>query len=85
MQILDVRPADIADATPIPGSLRIPYKEINNVDLNSVLDKNTEYKTVCLWGKTAYFSSRILENQGFNSSTLIGGMTLHQKPEPKTK
>lgn len=81
VKVLDVRAKDIAQANPVPNSINIPYKDLNNMDLNKVLDKNVEYKTLCLWGKTAYFSSRVLENQGFKTSTLIGGAILHQKPK----
>lgn len=81
VQILDVRPKENAAANPIPNSINVPYKEIRKID-PKFFDKDTEYRTVCAWGKTAYFSSRYLQNIGVPSSTLIGGMTLHAKPRP---
>ena len=82
VQLLDVRPRESAALSPVPNSINIPYKELNNVDLK-LFDKDTEYQTICLWGKTAYFSSRILQNAGLKSTTLIGGLALHAKPKAK--
>jgi peroxiredoxin family protein/TusA-related sulfurtransferase/rhodanese-related sulfurtransferase len=81
VKVLDVRPRENAALHPIPGSLNIPHNELQGVDLNTLLDKDFKYKTVCQLGKTAYFASRCLENQGFDTSTLVGGLSIHKKLE----
>lgn len=82
VQLVDVRPRESARNNPIPNSINLPYTELRSTDLSKILQGDKEYQTICAWGKTAYFSSRILANAGYKSSTLIGGMTLNSKPKP---
>lgn len=83
--LLDVRPKESAQIAPLPQKnvLNIPYKEIKN-HLAELLQRKdeVEYRTICAWGKTAYFASRELEKVGLNTTTLIGGLQMHRKPLP---
>jgi len=44
------------------------------------LDRNRPVVTVCALGKTAYFAARILAQNGFQVSTLTGGIRAHFDP-----
>lgn len=81
--LLDVRPRESAQLSPIAGSVNVPYKEVRG-RLDELRQRGTdvEFRTICAWGKTAYFASRELEKAGLHTSTLIGGLQLHRKPLP---
>lgn len=81
--LLDVRPRESAQLSPIAGSVNVPYKEVRG-RLDELRQRGTdvEFRTICAWGKTAYFASRELEKAGLQTSTLIGGLQLHRKPLP---
>jgi rhodanese-related sulfurtransferase len=81
VKLLDVRPPDMASKAPVPNSINMFYRDIKS--RAKELDPNFEYRTVCNYGKTAYFASRNLIQAGFKSSTLIGGLRVHRKPTTK--
>jgi len=78
--ILDVRPKAMADAAPVAGALNIPFPELRS--RLGELDRSKEYTTVCALGKTSYFAHRVLEENGFRSHSLAGGLRLLQPPTP---
>ena len=80
VQLLDVRPANLAAARPVPGAVNIPNRELRQ--RAAELDPSVEYRTVCNLGKTSYFASRTLTQSGLLASSLVGGLQLHMKPTP---
>jgi rhodanese-related sulfurtransferase len=82
VQLVDVRAPALAAQNPVPNSISIPHLEAKK--RAKELDPTVEYRTVCNFGKTAYFASRNLIQAGLVSSTLVGGMRVHGKPKPKT-
>jgi len=77
-QIVDVRPAPIAAASPIAGSVNIPLSELR--DRLGELDRHRPVVTVCNLGKTSYFAARILAQHGFDVQSLAGGIRVHGRP-----
>jgi NADPH-dependent 2,4-dienoyl-CoA reductase/sulfur reductase-like enzyme/peroxiredoxin family protein/TusA-related sulfurtransferase/rhodanese-related sulfurtransferase len=73
-QLLDVRPATMAKLKPIPDAINIPYAELRS--RFDELDKSKPITTVCTMGKTSYFAARILEQNGFNARSHVGGWTV---------
>jgi rhodanese-related sulfurtransferase len=49
------------------------------------LDRARPLVTVCALGKTAYFAGRILAQNGFNVSSLTGGIRAHFDPRSPAK
>ncbi|ADE55330.1 FAD-dependent oxidoreductase [Coraliomargarita akajimensis] len=80
VQIVDVRPAEMAALKPIPNTRNIPYGQIRH--RMDELDKSKPVITVCALGKTSYFASRILKQNGFNVSSHVGGWRIEAKPKP---
>jgi peroxiredoxin family protein/TusA-related sulfurtransferase/rhodanese-related sulfurtransferase len=80
VQLVDVRPTDVAAVHPIPSSINIPSAEIAKKAHS--LDKSIEYRTVCNLGKTSYFAHRHFVQAGLKSTSVIGGLRLHNKPVP---
>ena len=74
MQILDVRPAAMAQTDPIPDALNIPFPTLRK-NLGK-LDRNRPILAVCALGKTSYFASRVLLQNGFDAQSLVGGWRL---------
>ncbi|MEE4355164.1 MAG: FAD-dependent oxidoreductase [Desulfococcaceae bacterium] len=76
IQILDTRPKDMTDIHPLKGAVNIPLPELRkNMDR---LDKNKTVVTVCALGKTSYFASRILRQNGFKAKGLMGGLRVFE-------
>jgi rhodanese-related sulfurtransferase len=71
VQLLDARPAEMASIKPIPGAINIPFPQLR--DRMGELDKNKPVVATCALGKMSYFASRILEQNGFEVQTHIGG------------
>ncbi len=67
-QIVDVRPAAAFAAKPVPGAVNIPLAELRR--RMGELDRSRPVVTVCAFGKTSYFASRILNQNGFDAKAL---------------
>lgn len=73
VQIVDVRPRALAEAFPVPGgAIGIPFPELRS-SLGR-LDRTRPVLTVCAFGKMSYFAARVLIQEGFDVSSLAGGM-----------
>ena len=80
-QVVDARPALMAEAKPMPGAINIPLPELRN--RLGELDKSKPVVTVCALGKSSYFAARILSQNGFEVKSLVGGTKLHSStPQP---
>ena len=76
VQVVDVRGAPMAVATPVPGEgvINIPMPTLRaNLDK---LDPDKPVITVCMLGKNSYFAARVLAQEGFDVKSLDGGMTM---------
>ena len=80
VKLVDVRPSDVASIHPIPNSINIPSAQI--AQKAHALDPNIEYRTVCNLGKTSYFAHRHFIHAGLKSTSVIGGLKIHNKPTP---
>ena len=70
--IIDVRPAAMAEKSPVPGAVNIPLPQLR-ARLGE-LDRRRPITTVCAMGKTSYFAARILMQNGFGHvSSYAGG------------
>lgn len=77
VQIIDVRSKPVSDAAPVPNAMNIPIPTLReNLDK---IDRTRPVVTVCALGKSSYFASRILKQNGFNVSSLAGGLTTQVK------
>ncbi|MCF6313004.1 MAG: FAD-dependent oxidoreductase [Verrucomicrobiales bacterium] len=74
-QVVDARPALMAEAKPMPGAINIPLPELR--DRMEELDRSKPVVTVCALGKSSYFAARILSQNGFDVKSLVGGTKLH--------
>jgi rhodanese-related sulfurtransferase len=85
VQVLDVRPPPLVQAYPIPhaGVINIPLAQLRS--RLGELDRARAVVTVCALGKTAYFAERILAQNGFNVSSLTGGIRAHFDPRSPAK
>jgi rhodanese-related sulfurtransferase len=70
-QIIDVRPAAVANKRPVPGAKNIPLGELRG--RLAEIDRSQPVFTVCQMGKTSYFAARILANHGFDARSILGG------------
>lgn len=70
-QIVDVRPAAVANKKPVPGAQNIPLAQLRG--RLGELDKSQPVFTICQMGKTSYFAARILANHGFDARSILGG------------
>ena len=70
--VLDVRPAAVAQLSPVPGAVNIPFSELR-ARLGE-LDRGRPWVTVCALGKTSYFAARVLAQAGFDVASLAGGV-----------
>jgi NADPH-dependent 2,4-dienoyl-CoA reductase/sulfur reductase-like enzyme len=70
-QIVDVRPAAVAEKRPVPGAKNIPLGQLR-ARLEE-LDRSQPVFTICQMGKTSYFAARILANNGFDARSILGG------------
>lgn len=85
VQVLDVRPPALVAAHPLPrpGAHNIPLAALRG--RLGELDKNRPVVAVCGLGKTAYFASRILAQNGFTVTCLTGGIRAHFDPRTPAK
>jgi NADPH-dependent 2,4-dienoyl-CoA reductase/sulfur reductase-like enzyme/rhodanese-related sulfurtransferase len=85
VQVLDNRPPALVQAYPLPQvrALNIPLAALRQ--RLDELDRNRPVVTVCALGKTAYFAARILAQNGFQVSTLTGGIRAHFDPRSPAK
>jgi len=85
VQVLDVRPPALVQAHPIPHAriINIPLAQLRS--RLGELDRARPVITVCALGKTAYFAARILAQNGFNVSSLTGGIRAHFDPRSPAK
>ena len=85
VQVLDVRPPPLVQAHPIPhtGVINIPLAQLRS--RWGELERTRPVVTVCALGKTAYFAARILAQNGFNVSSLTGGIRAHFDPRSPAK
>ena len=81
-QIIDVRPAEIAQLRPVPGALNIPFGQLR-LRLGEI-DKERRVYTICQLGKTSYFASRVLQLNGYDARSIIGGVAVQLPAEPVT-
>jgi NADPH-dependent 2,4-dienoyl-CoA reductase/sulfur reductase-like enzyme len=70
-QLVDVRPAAVSSARPVPGARNIPLGGLR-ARLGE-LDRSQPVFTICQMGKTSYFAARILANHGFDARSILGG------------
>jgi NADPH-dependent 2,4-dienoyl-CoA reductase/sulfur reductase-like enzyme/rhodanese-related sulfurtransferase len=70
-QIVDVRPAAVAEKRPVPGAKNIPLGQLRG--RLGELDRSKPVFTICQMGKTSYFAARILANNGFDARSILGG------------
>jgi NADPH-dependent 2,4-dienoyl-CoA reductase/sulfur reductase-like enzyme/rhodanese-related sulfurtransferase len=85
VQVVDSRPAPLVQAHPLTQvrSVNIPLPALRQ--RLGELDRNRPVVTVCALGKTAYFAARILAQNGFQVSTLTGGIRAHFDPRSPAK
>ncbi len=85
VQVLDVRPPALVHSHPIPrhGVINIPLAALRG--RLGELDHLRPVVTVCALGKTAYFAARILAQNGFQVSSLTGGIRAHFDPRSPAK
>lgn len=74
-QLIDVRPAAMAEVHPISAARNIPLTEIR--ERLDEIDKDQPVTTVCARGKMSYFASRILRQHGYQAHGLMGGLHIH--------
>jgi rhodanese-related sulfurtransferase len=73
--LLDVRyPQELA-VEHVPGAVNIPLPELR-ARLDE-LPRDREIHIICRSGQRAYYATRILLQNGFQASTLAGGMMSH--------
>jgi len=83
-QIVDVRPAPLAEAYPVPGaSLNIPFPGLRTNLAR--LDRTRPVLTVCAFGKMSYFAARLLAQEGFDVTSFSGGMRGNVDPRSPGK
>lgn len=76
VQLLDVRGTKLSQADPVMGAVNIPFGRLReNLDQ---LDKNKPVIAFCMVGKTSYFASRVLAQNGFKVKSLAGGRTVNK-------
>lgn len=78
--VLDVRPAAVAQVSPMPDAVNIPFPELR-ARLGE-LDRSRPWVTVCSLGKTSYFAARVLAQAGFDVTSLAGGVRVRPVAQP---
>ncbi|WP_016837694.1 MULTISPECIES: rhodanese-like domain-containing protein [Ureibacillus] len=73
LNILDVREIEEYHGGHIPGAINIPLGLLP-IRMNE-LSKDKPYIVVCLAGGRSALATTILENNGFNATNMIGGMS----------
>ena len=74
-QIIDVRPAAKSASQPVPGAKNIPLAQLRS--RLSEIDASQPVFTICQMGKSSYFAARILQQNGFDAHSIIGGAHLN--------
>ena len=83
IQVVDVRGQALAAAHPVEGALNIPFTTLRqNMDR---LDRSVPVVTLCSAGKMSYFAARVLTQNGFQVSSLSGGIKANLDPRMPTK
>ncbi|GIO24956.1 rhodanese-like domain-containing protein [Oceanobacillus sp. J11TS1] len=72
IQLIDVREDEEVAQGMIENSLHIPLGDIPNEYQN--LDKEKEYVIICRSGRRSYNAAAFLQDQGFQVSSMSGGM-----------
>jgi len=70
-----VRPTAKFQSQPVPGAKNIPLPELRS-RLNEI-DQDQPVFTICQMGKTSYFAARILQQNGFDAHSIIGGVNVN--------
>lgn len=84
VQIVDVRPAPLAEAFPAPFAvINIPFPTLR-ANLGK-LDRTRPVITVCAFGKMSYFAARILAQEGFDVTSFSGGLKGNVDPRTPAK
>ncbi|WP_411826062.1 FAD-dependent oxidoreductase [Luteolibacter sp. AS25] len=73
--VVDVRPAAKAKSQPVPGAINIPLPELRS--RLGEIDSTQPVFAICQMGKTSYFAARILQQNGFDAHSIIGGAHLN--------
>lgn len=71
-QLVDVRPAPLAQAHPLNGAINIPFPELRR--RATELDPAIPVLTICAFGKMSYFAARLLKQKGFAVKSYAGGI-----------
>ena len=74
VQLVDVRPAEMARVAPIPRARNIPFPELR--DRMGELDATRPVVAACAFGKTSYFATRVLAQHGYRARGHVGGWKL---------
>jgi len=82
-QVVDVRGQALAAAHPVEGAVNIPLTTLRQ-NLNG-LDRDRPVITLCTAGKMSYFAARVLSQNGFEVSSLSGGIKANLDPRVPTK
>lgn len=72
VQLLDVRPRQLAESSPVEGAIHIPFPALRKN--MGKLDKDKPVIVICQLGRTSYFASRVLSQNGFHAVSLTGGI-----------
>ncbi|WAW09670.1 FAD-dependent oxidoreductase [Oxalobacter vibrioformis] len=72
VQLLDVRSRQLVERSPVEGAIHIPFPALRK-NLGK-LDKNKPVIVICQLGRTSYFASRVLSQNGFHAVSLTGGI-----------
>jgi NADPH-dependent 2,4-dienoyl-CoA reductase/sulfur reductase-like enzyme/rhodanese-related sulfurtransferase len=85
VQIVDVRPAPLAQKHPIPrpGVINLPLAALRQ--RATELDPARPVVTVCALGKSSYFAARILSQLGFSVRAQTGGLRAILDPRSPAK
>lgn len=85
VQIVDVRPAPLAQKHPIPrpGVINLPLGTLRQ--RATELDPARPVVTVCALGKSSYFAARILAQRGFSVRAQTGGLRAILDPRTPAK
>lgn len=80
--VLDIRPESAFRADSIEGSYNVPvYNELRGGDESALRDRLNEIPTdedvivVCKMGIVAKKATRLLDDEGYDATTLLGGMS----------
>ena len=78
-QIVDLRPAEVAELKPISGALNIPFPELRS--RLGEIDPSKPVVAACALGKTSYFGARLLAQHDFDVVGHVGGSKV-APPDP---